>query len=282
MKIVRLGTKSTNEFICTLNEENQQIQDLFLKNIENLVKMIPTKVMMGDSSVIEQKTFDPSNVQNFFKKIVDSLTEWQIQEVSITNNEDLRRIFTKFSIQEGSYLISGHLSVQFHVLLYYKPDNKVIECQKELSEIIEKTKNSESQLANDSDQFILDKLKKMGYENLEHDNLFEIFFENDELREKIYSEIEQKTDVDFKSLAKRKLELFNMLDNLLIETYHTVPVLIDDTRLVAGEEGCLCTFDIEFVKNNINEGIFDPNKIPEKIKEQIKNRFEKIHKLMII
>ena len=282
MKIVRLGTKSTNEFISSLNDENQLIQEQFQKNIEKLVKMIPTKVMLGDSTVVEQKTFDPADIQKFFKKITDNLADWKIQDVSITNNEDIRRIFTKFSIKEGNYIISGHFSVQFHVLLYYKPDNKVIEYQKELSEIIDKTKNSETQLANDSDQFIIDKLKKMGYENLKHDSLFEIFFENDELREKIYNEIEQKTDVDFKSLAKRKLELFNELDNLLIETYQTTPVLIDDTRLVAGEEGCLCTFDIEFVKNNINEGVFDPNKIPEKIKTQIKKRLNDIHQLMII
>lgn len=279
---MRLGTKSTNEFICSLNEENQLIQEKFLKNVENLVKMVPAKVMLGDSTIIQQKTFDPLSIQNFFKKIMDNLTEWQIQEASITNNEDLRRIFTKFSIREGNYLISGHFSVQFHVLLYYKPDNKVIKYQKELSEIIEKTKNSETQFANDSDQFIIDKLKKMGYEDLEHQNLFEIFFENDELREKIYNEIEQNTDVNFKSLAKRKLDLFNELDNLLIETYQTTPVLIDDTRLVAGEEGCLCTFDLEFVKNNLNEGIFDPTKIPEKIKKQIKNRLHDVYHLMKI
>ena len=44
------------------------------------------------------------------------------------------------------------------------------------------------------------------------------------------------------------------LDNLLVETYQTTPVLIDDTRLVTGEEGCLCTFDLEFVKNKAKEG----------------------------
>ena len=51
------------------------------------------------------------------------------------------------------------------------------------------------------------------------------------------------------------------MDSLLIETYQTSSVLIDDTRLVAGEEGCLCTLDIEFIKNNNREGLFDPRKM---------------------
>ena len=85
---------------------------------------------------------------DFFQKITQKLENWSVQDVSISNNEDIRRIFTKFEIMEGNYLISGHLSVQFHVLLYYKPDQRVIETQKELSEIVDltKTKNSKCQM----------------------------------------------------------------------------------------------------------------------------------------
>ena len=46
------------------------------------------------------------------------------------------------------------MSIQFHVLLYYKPDYRVIECQKELSEIIEETKDSaETNVADMSEAF---------------------------------------------------------------------------------------------------------------------------------
>ena len=48
----------------------------------------------------------------------------------------------KFEIME-KLLISGHVSIQFHVLLYYKPIQRVIDCQKELSEIVDMTKNKE-------------------------------------------------------------------------------------------------------------------------------------------
>jgi len=137
---VRLGSKSPNEFIQQLNQKNEGIQKLFHSKMTDLTKMINVKVMMGDSTITEQKTFDPKQVTDYFQKINSALKDWSLQDVSITNNEDLRRIFSKFEIMEGSYLISGNISLQFHVLLYYKPDQRVLDCQKELSEIVDLTK----------------------------------------------------------------------------------------------------------------------------------------------
>ncbi|MFB5646039.1 MAG: hypothetical protein ACE5R3_05505, partial [Nitrosopumilaceae archaeon] len=197
-----------------------------------------------------------------------------------TNNEDIRRIFTKFEVREGNYLLSGHLSVQFHVLLYYKPNHRVIDCQKELADIVENTKDQETELANLGDQFVVNKLKELGYKDLDNQKLFEIFFNNDEIREKIYSEIEQQSDVDFQKLSKKKIELFNELDSYLLETYQTTPILIDDARLVTGEEGCLCTFDLEYIKNKTKEGMFDPKKIPDNVKQKIIDRLDQIEKIL--
>jgi len=156
---VLLGSKSPDKFIQQLNRTNEEIQKLFLLKMTLLTKMIDVKVMMGDSTITDQKTFDPKQVTDYFQKINDSLKEWSVQDVSITNNQDVRRIFTKFEINEGSYLISGHLSLQFHVLLYYKPDQRVIDSQKELAKIIDLTKNEQEQLSDNSDQFVLNKLK---------------------------------------------------------------------------------------------------------------------------
>ena len=263
-----------------LNEKNDSIQKTFLEKMKGLTDMIDVKVMMGDSTVTEQKTFDPKQVTDYFQKINNSLSEWSLQDVSISNNEDIRRIFTKFEIMEGNYLISGHLSIQFHVLLYYKPDQRVIECQKELSEIVDLTKDKEQQISNNSDEFVLNKLKEMGYKDFDHQKLFEIFYENDEFREKVYAEIEKDSGVDFQQLSEKKSKLFNELDSLLVETYQTTPVLIDDTRLVTGEEGCLCTFDIEFVKNKNREGLFDPKKMSESVKENILKRLEQVSEII--
>jgi len=219
-------------------------------------------------------------VTDYFQKINSNLKDWSVQDVSISNNEDLRRIFIKFEVLEGNYLISGHISIQFHVLLFYKPIQRVIECQKELSKIIDLTKNKEQELSDNSDQFVLNKLKEKGYKDFDHQKLFEILYEKDDLRETIYDEIEKEADTDFKELSERKTKLFNELDSFLIETYQTSSVLIDDPRLVSGEEGYLYTIDLEFIKNNNREGLFDPRKISDSTKESILKRLEEIEMLL--
>lgn len=277
---MRLGIRNPNEFIQQLNIKNEFIQNKFLEKIKSITNPIATKVMLGDATVTEQNTFDPQIVKNYYEKFLKNLKGWTIQEVSISNNEDLRRIFTKFEIKEGNYLVSGHLSVQYHVLLYYKPDQRVIAFQKELAEIIEMTKNKEQEISDMNDQLVLEKLRERGYKDFDHQKLFEIFFENDKLREQIINEIEEKSEIDFKELSKRKNELITNLDNLLVETYQTSPVLIDDAKLVTGEEGCLCTIDIEFLRNGIKEGLFDPRKISESVKEKIEQRIDEILECM--
>ena len=101
---MRLGSRSPDEFIQILNKKNELIQNEFLKKILELTKMVDVKVMMGDSTITEQKTFDPKQITNYLEKLTQNLTNWSLQDVSVTNNEDLRRIFTKFEVNEGNYL----------------------------------------------------------------------------------------------------------------------------------------------------------------------------------
>ena len=277
---MRLGSRTPNEFIQLLNKKNEIIQNEFLTKILELTKMINVKVMMGDSTITEQKTFDPKQLTNYLERISQKLTEWSLQDVSTTNNEDLRRIFTKFEINEGNYLISGHMSLQFHVLLFYKPLQRVIDCQKELANIVDATKNKETELSDNSDQFVLNKLKEMGYKDFDHQKLFEVFYEDEEFSKKVYAEIEKDSGEEFKKLTEKKNELFKELDSLLVETYQTSSVLIDDTRLVAGEEGCLCTLDIEFIKNNNREGLFDPRKMSNTVKENILKKLDNLEEII--
>jgi len=277
---VRLGSRSSDEFIKLLNKKNETIQNQFLSKILELTKTMNVKVMMGDSTITEQKTFDPKQVTDYLEKISQKLTDWSLQDVSTTNNEDLRRIFTKFEINEGNYLISGHTSLQFHVLLFYKPLQRVIDCQKELANIVDKTKNRETELSDNSDEFVLNKLKEMGYKDFDHQKLFEIFYEDEEFSKKVYAEIEKDAGEEFKKLTEKKNELFKELDSLLVETYQTSSVLIDDARLVAGEEGCLCTLDIEFIKNNNREGLFDPRKMSNEVKENILKKLDELEEIV--
>ena len=273
---MRLGSRSPDEFIQILNKKNEVIQNHLLSKILELTKIVDVKVMMGDSTITEQKTFDPQQIINYLEKLNQKLIDWSLQDVSITNNEDLRRIFTKFEITEGNYLISGHISLQFHVLLFYKPLQRAIDCQKELAEIVDTTKNKETELSDNSDQFVLNKLKEMGYKDFDHQKLFEVFYENEEFSKQVYAEIEKDSGEEFKRLTEKKDRLFKELDSLLMETYQTSSVLIDDTRLVSGEEGCLCTLDIEFIKNNNREGLFDPRKMSNITKENILKKLDNL------
>ena len=277
---MRLDSRSPNEFIQLLHQKNDSSQKLYLSKMTDLIKMSDIKVMLGDSTVTEQKTFHTKLVMDYFQKINDSLKDWSLQDVSITNNQDVRRIFTKFEIREENYLLSGHLSLQFHVLLYYKPDQQVIEIKKELSEIVDLTKNKQEQISDNSDQLVLDKLKEMGYKDFDHQNLFEVFYKNDEFSEKIFEEIQKDSGVNFQELSKKKDKMFADLDSLLLETYQTSSVLIDDPRLVAGEEGCLLSLDLEFIKNSNREGLFDPRKMSDSVKENIIKRLDDLEAII--
>ena len=56
--------------------------------------------------------------------------------------------------------------------------------------------------------------------------------------------------------------------------------VVDDNRLVTGEEGCLFTIDLEFVKNKNKEGLFDPRKMSESVKENIQSRLNELENII--
>ena len=273
---MRIGSKSENEFFLKLNKKNEIIQEKFLKLIDSATKTISTKVMLGDSTIKEINTFDPKNVEDFFNNIINSLNDWESQGISYSYNDDVRRIFIKLEVKEGNYVISMHISLQFHVLLYYKPVQKVIDLQKELSEIIDKTNTSDSQYSDEGNKIILQKLQDLGYDKINKQNLFELFY-NDENLSKILSEkIEGSQENETIKFNNRKKELLNQLDDLLLDIFQTSLVLIDEQRLVNGEEGCLCNIDLEYIKNNSKEGLFDLDLLDEKSQEGVETRITQI------
>lgn len=273
---MRLGTNTADEFFNSLAKKTEKINQLFQKNIASLTEPIPVKVMLGDTTITDQTTFDPQKVHDFYSKVINRLSSWKTGGISTTNDEDLRRIFVKIERQIGNYLLLWHMSLQYHALLYYKPDSRVQKVQTELSEIMDKIVDKEKELAKITDGIIKDRLEAMGYKDLDEQKLFEILFNEDQLRDKIAYDVNAKTDFDFKAKDQRKKELFKELDNLLVETYQTTSVLIDENRLIAGEEGCLCTFDLDFIKKKSKEAIFDPKKMTAETKHDIEKALDEI------
>jgi len=141
--------------------------------------------------------------------------------------------------------------------------------QKELSDFMDETKKHEEELTKKSDKIILKKLKEEGYKDLDPESLFEIFYSDDKIREKIMDEIKTETSGNLEDINQHKNKLLKNLDDLLLEIYQIEPILIDETRLVSGEEGCVCNIDIEEIKNNQKTGSFDSNNITDSIKEKI-------------
>jgi hypothetical protein len=141
--------------------------------------------------------------------------------------------------------------------------------QKELSDFMDMTKKQEGELTEKSDHVILEKLRAEGYKDLDTQNLFEIFYNDDKIREKIMNEIDLQTDGDLQKISQRKENLLKELDDLLLETYQMEPILIDEARLVTGEEGCVCNIDIEMIENGQKGGLFDSNQVSSSTKEKI-------------
>ena len=100
---MRLGNRTPNEFILGLNQRNDLIQKRFLDTMTDLTRMSETTVMMGDSTIVRQNTFEPKQVADYFKGVNACLAEWSVQDVSVSNNEDIRRIFTKSGVMVGNY-----------------------------------------------------------------------------------------------------------------------------------------------------------------------------------
>ena len=273
---MRLGIKTDDVFLIELNEKNTQVQNLFLEKIKKITKNYSIDVMLQDGIIKKQQTFDVQKIDSFYKNITEKLKDWSEHGISHTNNEDIRRNFVKLAINVENYQILLHLSIQYHVLLFYQTNYEVIKKQKELADFMDTTKNNEEKLKEKSDKMILEKLRAEGYKNLDTENLFDIFFRDDKIREKIMSEIETQTDGELQKIIQHKQELLKNLDDLLLEVYQIEPVLIDETRLVSGEEGCVCNIDIERVENNQKTGSFDSNNISVAVKDKIKIKIGEI------
>ena len=266
---MRLGIKTDDKFLIKLNEKNIQIQDSFLEKIKEIAKKHPVDVMLQDGAVKKQETFDVEKIHQIYGNMAERLGTWTLEGISSTNDEGIRRNFIKLNINVDDHIISLHLSIQYHVILFYQPKYEVMKKQKELSDFMDKTKKQEDELTEKTDQVILEKLRVEGYKKFDAQNLFEILYKDDKIREKIMNETELQTDGDLQKISQHKENLLKALDDLLLETYQMEPILIDEARLVTGEEGCVCNIDIERIENDQKSGLIDSKKMSVGTKEKI-------------
>ena len=272
---MRIGNPTNNEFFLELNKINEKIQDEFLKKVMYETRSVDCNVMLGDSTTKIVQTFDIKNMETFFGRFDSNLSEWNSQGVTYSADKDLRRIFTKSEFRIGDYILSLHVSLQYHVLLYYKPMQKVIELQKKLAELIDNNGNSESKYEDEGDRLIIEKLNELGFKDMPKQELFELFYNDEKLAMKIKKMIDD-SQPEVVDIQDKKNQLFKELDNLLLETFHTTSVMIDEQKLVNGEEGCLCNIDLEYIDKGAKQGLIDASIISEEIKSQMKQGIRNI------
>ena len=272
---MQLPSNLPDPFVKAISEKSEKVRQLFLKHIEDRTRKVPVKVMLGDGTVSEQESFDPALVRQLYDSILRSLVDWESSGISSTADQDLRRTFIKFEAKEEGYVLSCHMSIQYHALLFYKLNHRVIDAQKELSEVSEQIKQTADEAAPESNKTIEEKMKRLGYANFDHQKLFEIFFNNDQLTQEL-SEILKSSQKKLQDLTERQTALFKELDDMLIEVYHTTPVMIDEMRMIAAEEGCFCVFHLERIKKNAREGNVDIARISAKAREKILGRMDEI------
>lgn len=276
---MQIPTSNPDSFIKVMSEKAESIRLAYLEHITALARKVPLKVMLGDGTVTDQESFDPALVRQFFDDILKKLPEWENQGVSATAEKDLRRSFIKFEIKEGNYLLSAHMSLQYHALLFYKLDHRVIEIQKELSDISDMITKLQVQVGPENDKIIEEKLRQEGYQTLDEQKLFEVLFNREDITQDIVKSIEV-SHAEHTKLVSNRDRLFGELDNMLIEVYHTTPVLIDENKMIAAEEGCLCNFNLEYLKNNTRQGNINLTRISEQTKTNLLALLDSIIKIL--
>ncbi len=276
---MQIPASNPDPFMVAMSAKAETVRAMFLEHIVSLTNKVPLKVMLGDGTVTDQESFDPALVRKFFEDVLKKIPTWNNQGVSATTEKDLRRSFIKFEIQEGNYLLSGHMSLQYHALLFYRLDHRVIEILKELSDISDMIAKLQVRVGPENDKIIEEKLRAEGYQGMDEQKLFEVLFNREDITQGIVKTIEV-SHAEHTKLVTNRDKLFGELDNMLIEVYHTTPVLIDENKMIAAEEGCLCNFNLEYVKNNTRQGNINLTRISEQTKTNLLALLDNIIKVL--
>ena len=242
----------TNE----LNDIYSSIENLYAKALMQFTETRDVKVMLGDGSVIDSKTFDPNRVRNYYNLVAKKLQKWDILGIRESQNEDVYRTFFEISSDISKYRLKGYFGIQYRALSYYKVDKEVIAIQKQLREITEKDLQLDKTISDLGNRLITDEINKMGLKGLSHEALFDRILSDPSISE----ELEKKATYveglfpEVSLIEESQKALNNKLKNLLLEIYLISRVLIDYNQLMQGQEGFVMYFDITLSKSTPAQG----------------------------
>jgi hypothetical protein len=263
---MRTTIKGDDYFCKKVNAAAEKIQEAFLETIKPTIAMRQASGMLGDSTITQADTFDPQNVHNFLHQLGNVLKGWTFSGILKSATEDVHRLYSTFTKEGDRFYIRAYFGIQFHVLLYYRVERRVVEIQKELAKIDQSAASALSKMTYAVDRVLATELEKRDYINLGFEELFVRMFEDERLIEEL-NEKSAIVESQFPQLIEshsKKNRLLTELNDLVMKFYHTLPVLIDYNRLMQGEEGVTNYFDIEVLRNRKirrREALFDTSKI---------------------
>lgn len=283
---MRLPLKGSDYFVKKINEAVETINEEFVYFLKPKLQMKKVDVMLGDGTITNAETFDPKEITNEFKRILENLNNWIVTDISNSKTEDLYRLYFQITCNIDKFYIYGYFGIQFHVLHYYKLDKEVIKIQKELIKLNQDVSESFISLADKGNKIIKEELRRQGINNLSFEELFAKIYENSNLMNNLEQKalkLEQRFPQIQDSENKRE-QLISQLNDMIIELYRITPVKIDYNGLMQGEEGIVSYFEIETIKNKKNgkrDPYIDTKKASSKeITEALTNKLDEIASLL--
>ena len=157
---MRIPNKVEDDFAKKLNEYFVVIEDAYLQSMKPALTTTEVNVMLQDGSVTKSMTFDPQSVTGFYRSFLKDLKNWEVGNIQETTGE-LNRIYCQISTDLDIYVIKGFFGIQYNILPYYKPDNQVIQIQKELIDLSANNSSQLESVANIGNSTIKQELKNM-------------------------------------------------------------------------------------------------------------------------
>jgi len=242
------------KLVKILNSINNDLRDIFEITLKKDLETVNIKVMLADFTIIQANTFDPNKVLNYFfnkEKEILKLKNYKIVPVQLTKTDDLHRIFFQLSIEIEKFYFFIYMGIQFHALLYYKPDKDVINIYKRIRQLEEINFDIKKEISKRGDLLIQQELEKLGYKEISNIELFEELFTKQDLSERL-SHSAVKVEESFPQL-KQNTKLIETLkkdlENFTIEIYQINQASIDSNKIMIGEEGIAFNMDFELIKN---------------------------------
>ena len=283
---MRLPLKGSDYFVKKMNEAVETINEEFVHFLKPKLQMKKIDVMLGDGTITNAETFDPKEITNGFRRILENLKDWIVTDISNSKTEDLYRLYFQITRNIDKFYIYGYFGIQFHVLHYYKLDKEVIKIQKELIKLNQNVSESFISLADKGNKIIEEELQRQGINNLSFEELFAKIYENSNLM----NTLEQKAlklEKQFPQIQdseNTREQLISQLNDMIIELYRITPVKIDYNGLMQGEEGIISYFEIETIKNKKTgkrDPYIDTKKSSNKeITETLTNKLDEIASLL--